>query len=575
MGRIDHMAGYLMPLFCSNKPSTVIISTFITVVIFLSLYIASHLLYNEYDDPAMFKPNSQDYFRTSLLGFLSPFLFYFVKTFIFNVRSRFLLLNMFFDFPLNDWYLLCILIGLAYPQLQDQNHHSMASMMSDEEPAPLWHIIPRQSYIFGLNWALAELTICVLGNLPYYSELSIKSPLCDSENTLCLANNGYVSLDANDEHLINRQNITLSKCVGIRRISSTISSNVYSSELENNIANNNYGSIKSDRVPSNKGENNLRDTFKSDDDQLDQTTDSILVINPADNSLKLMSSGSEEDLFNESTRKPIFRKRCGYVWVSFSDNNGPNKSTIDSNMNSNDELVGKANPVSESTIRNYCELPSGLSLLTKHLVMSFLILGNAFLTIGESFFLSIYFIYVPGHEKLFTSIVNYFGSRNSINFLMCVVIPFSILNYLIHILLFFWNDMEETSDFSSLSSTDRNQNNKRKSTFFQAQHLYFDIYSRLNAPVKERKPSSSFSNELFTSENINENDTPDLLSDPLLIALNNNTNDEPILSRRKQLFERFVTSWKALVRKDQFIVTVHFVWGLIIFVLGIYSAVYI
>ena len=206
---------------------------------------------SEYDDSSMFKPNSQDYFRTFLLGLFSPFLYYFLKTFLFNINQRFLILNLIVDFPINDAFMLIILIGLAYPQVQDHE----GTIAKGKECS--WHIIPRQAYIFGTSWALGEFTICIMGNLFNFQEMA--DPEMNNGSTRQESSNAHSSknIDYKDDrgcgterhhNFVKRSDITLSKCIEVRNDSSSISNNVYSSEYHPNkllqSSSSAYGSIQ-------------------------------------------------------------------------------------------------------------------------------------------------------------------------------------------------------------------------------------------------------------------------------------------------------------------------------------------
>lgn len=115
MVRLNHAASYFMPIFCSTRPHIVILSALFSISLFSLFYASSELLLHQYDDPLMFKPNSQDYFRTFLLGLFSPFLYYFLKTFLFNINQRFLILNLIVDFPINDVFMLLISDWFSVP----------------------------------------------------------------------------------------------------------------------------------------------------------------------------------------------------------------------------------------------------------------------------------------------------------------------------------------------------------------------------------------------------------------------------------------------------------------------------
>ena len=263
-----------MPMFCSSKTYVVILSSLATSLLFIFMYMTSRFLAKQYEDPGLFKPNSQDYFRTSLLGIFSPILFYFIKTFLFNINKRYLILNLLVDFPLNDWFILFIIICLAYPQLEQP--------MINEETY-MWHILPRQSYLFGIAWSLGELIICIIGNIFHYREIP-KANKMNSHGSYGTSNENAF-YDGNDDiengdSILQRDKITLSKCIGVRRNSSTISHNVYCSDSAAKHSHHHATEHGSIRQFDNNG--NVEDT--------------IIMVDPTDNSLRLTSLEAEESL---------------------------------------------------------------------------------------------------------------------------------------------------------------------------------------------------------------------------------------------------------------------------------------
>ncbi|SMN19908.1 similar to Saccharomyces cerevisiae YDL180W Putative protein of unknown function [Maudiozyma saulgeensis] len=594
MARIDHVAPYFMPLFCSNRSSIVAILICIIVSIFVLIYGISYLLPTEYDDPNMFTPNGQDYFRTSLLGFLSPFLFYFLKTFVFNINPKFLLINLFFDFPLNDSFLLCILIGLAYPQLQDQVHRPQIDTVGDPlEPAPpLWHIIPRQSYIFGLNWALAELILSILDNMPYYKEITLNSTLGSSLDPNIIPDNDYINAPENDESLLNRNNITLSRCVGLRRISSTISSNVYSSDMDvspNRNGNNNYGTITSERSHSNKHKsitrerNGLRSRSTSNSEnmistQLEPDSNSVLVIDPKDNSMRLTSLDLEHDMLNTNMSQPKFKRKNGFVWVTFKDDiKSTQKITTTphdlENNNSSSDTLNRPLIERQHRVRYYCEIQKNRYLIIRYLRAYLIFMGNVLLTIGESFILSIYFIYIRGHENLFTDVVNYFGSRSLLNFFLCIIIPFLMLDYFVNILILFWNDMENvygTNGYHGRTES-AGRTHKQNNALYQTEHFYFDLYSRALDSENVPHPQNTLLTDYFTTESL-INTPPNYLNDPSLLGLSNISLPESNKTNKKRPLRKLIQLWQRIGVKSAYIIGTQFLWGLLAFIVGIYTA---
>lgn len=595
MTRINHVAPYFMPLFCSRNPTIVVTLSCATASIFIILYILSFLLPMEYSDPDMFNPNAQDYFRTSLLGFLSPFLFYFLKTFIFNVSPKFLLTNILFDVPLNDSFLLCILIGLAYPQLQDQNHQPGADAQHDPTVQPLWHIIPRQSYIFGLNWALSELVITILDNISSFKEVSIKSILDTGVNFSSMPDNDYINLIGRDNDLMSRNNITLSKCVGLRRISSTISTNVYSQDQD---IGGNYGSMGHSRVSPNRPATSARDgRSRSNSENGDEEsvsnmrdTDSVLIIDPKDNSLRLTTAKMEDSVLSNKTAKPIFARRNGYVWLSFKEEVDATRQD-DMNQNDNQPIAEGAaamdntvrlKPAESTLVHYYCELQNNRHLIGRYFIAYLLILSSVLVTIGQCFILSMYFIYIRGHEDLFTDIVNYFGSRSLLNFFLCVIIPFLVLDFAVNTFGLFWSDMEIVygSNYIKQSIILARQANPN-SALFRTEHFYFDIYSRATSQgAKASTSSAAFPSDLFAASNTNSRDvnggamesTPNLLRDPLLLELGNSSLDE--LNRESEIkpLRKVVRIWQHIGTSHICVVATQFFWGLAVFITGIYTA---
>lgn len=455
MVRISHAASYFMPLFCSSQPYVVLVACITTTGIFVAFYMSSYLLAKQYDDPGLFKPVAQDYFRTSLLGVFSPILYYFVKTFLFNVNRRYLILNLLIDFPLNDWFILFIILCLAYPQ-QEQ--------ASPGESFNLWHIIPRQSYIFGLAWALGEFIICVTGNLFNYQELDTNpgEPLQPDSDV--------------------RDNITLAKCVGLRSISSTISQNVYCAD---------YGSIR-------------------------KPVDDTVVIDPTDNSMRMTSADDDEEQLKDA----------------------------------NDWRATDAQLISRTfaPIKTKRELCIGVSLLC--LVLT----SNILLTIGESLIFCIFFIYMPHHEELFTKVVNYFGNKSLRFFLFTVLIPFTTANLLVNTMIYLWNDIDEWFNHSPETSPN------------PAADDYANFYE---SDLSLQRSVSSFAEE--------NQPTLMLMSSPSeLHYYNNNTGSEnydtdflKILVIAKDV----INAWRSAARKDSFVLSIMFIWGVTVFLTGLISTV--
>lgn len=445
-----------MPLFCSSQPYVVLVASTVTVGLFVAFYMSSHLLAKQYEDPGLFKPIAQDYFRTSLLGVFSPILYYFIKTFLFNVNRRYLILNLLIDFPLNDWFILLIIVCLAYPQQEQAN---------PGESVNLWHIIPRQSYIFGLAWALGEFMICVTGNLFNYQELDV-SP-------------GESPQQGHNSDV--RDNITLAKCVGLRRISSTISQNVYCAD---------YGSIR-------------------------RPVDDTVVIDPTDNSMRMTSADEDEEQLKDSDD-----------WRA-----------------TDAQLVARTFP----PVRSKRDLLLGVASLC--LVLS----SNILLTIGESLIFSIFFIYVPHHRGLFTGVVNYFGNKTIRFFLFTVLIPFTLLNLLVNTIIYLWNDIDEWFNHSPETSPEP---------------IAEDYANFYDSDLSLQRSASSFAEE---------NQPPlMLMSSPSELHYYNNAGSEHYDSNSFKILafaKDLINAWRSAARKDAFVLTIMFLWGVSVFLTGLICTV--
>ena len=74
---------------------------------------------------------------------------------------------------------------------------------------------------------------------------------------------------------------------------------------------------------------------------------------------------------------------------------------------------------------------------------SFIITSNILVLIGEVLIFSMFLIYVPGHEKLFTPTVNYFGDKSFTVFAFMVILPFTFINFVTHVIVFFWPNLRQ------------------------------------------------------------------------------------------------------------------------------------
>lgn len=500
MVRISHAASYFMPLFCYSKPYVVMLACAVTTVVFVAVGMSSMLLGRQRSDPGLFKPNSQDYFRTVLLGVFSPILYYFIKTFLFNVHQRFVTLNILIDFPLNDWFILFIIVCLAYPQ-QEQS--------TKGEFTDVWHIIPIQSYVFGIAWALGEFIICVTGELFNYQEISSTDgglAKGDVENMI------YEDLEPHDSL---RENITLAKCVGVRRNSSTISQNVYCSEYD---LSHDYGSTrKTARI--------------SPGDR--PTEDTVMMVDPADNSLRLGSSEID---------------------------GGISKTVSNARRNE----TSKSNHIMP---RKFLPFQNNRELFQALLLLSLVLISNIFSIIGECLIFSIFFIYVPHHDSAFSKVVNYFGDRSFQFFLVSVLLPLNMANMLVNVMIFYWNDMDEFYSHSSETPPSSAHILARDYTEFYDS----DISLQLSRPGSMGFPES----------NVAQDPTTDsthfmLMTSPSELHYYNNvsTGNYDTGSRLLTVARNFTNAWKSVAKRNSFVLPVMFTWGLLVFTIGLTCTVF-
>ncbi|CAI4057211.1 hypothetical protein SKDZ_04G0640 [Saccharomyces kudriavzevii ZP591] len=545
MVRLNHAASYFMPLFCSTRPYIVVLSVLFSISLFLLFYLSSELLLHEYDDPLMFKPNSQDYFRTFLLGLFSPFLYYFLKTFLFNINQRFLILNLIVDFPINDAFMLIILIGLAYPQVQD---HEGAAKKNKECS---WHIIPRQAYIFGISWALGEFTICIIGNLFNYQEMvdpKVSNGLTRQESANAYSNDNINHNDdrgCGTEHhhnFVKRSDITLSKCIEVRNDSSSISNNVYSSEYHPikplHSTSSAYGSVQQQ---SHENTNQLHVPDISQDD-------TIIMMNPIDNSLKLTTVDSENLGFPLSEEDPILKKSFGYTWAI-----------------PNDKYPSATH--SFTHIKRFVGFSTVYQFVMNIFLMVLVVGNNIMLTIGESLILSMYFVYVRGHEELFTPVVNYFGSRTISHFILCVIIPFISLNFILNTMIYLRRELDDWFNDSQGEFEEEVEHAVKKKMAMNNdyQHPLSANYTAVDNP------------DVINGMGHFTLNSGQFLGDPTLYYGNSNNeydnmNNDSILLR---FCKKLVRIWRALARNDSFVLGVMVSWSLLVFLTGIVSTVYI
>ncbi|SCU98587.1 LAFA_0G18954g1_1 [Lachancea sp. 'fantastica'] len=357
MSRIGYVAPYFMPIVCSSKLWIKIVLFLNFLGLFTLAYSLTQLLVSGYDENTMFKPNGQDYFRTSLLGFFSPLALSFLREFLLGLNTRAILVNLFLDFPLNDWFSLLIVFSLSYPQLQDAR---TKGTLDDT----VWHIIPKQSAIFGVSWSLCEILLCLVQNAQRYEEVPMPGSSRRQLEPQMLQEEGEIA----------RKNITLSKCIDVKRQSSLISENVYSHERQN-------------LAPSTAG---------------DASSDTFFVD------------------FNDSSMSLLRDPE-----------HSPGTHAI-----SRDRHPSLLN----GTVTYFPEISSKRSFFKKLLLFNLLVIDSILLIVGHSFIISIYFIYVPGHDRLFTPAVKFFGSRTFGFFMLSVVWPLSMWSFMTSVFLFIWND---------------------------------------------------------------------------------------------------------------------------------------
>ncbi|CAR27118.1 hypothetical protein ZYGR_0I03910 [Zygosaccharomyces rouxii] len=477
MVRIDHAASYFMPLLCSSKPYVRVNCVVVTMLLFVALLCSYGFMGKQYDEPNLFMPNAQDYFRASLLGVFSPMLYYFVQTFLINLNRRYLVANFIVDFPLNDWFILLIIVCLAYPQQQQhQSHH--------RDDDTIWHIVPRQTYIFGVAWSLGELIVSVLGNLFNYREIPEELE-ASQESQL---------LDRNSGSSTNRDDITLSKCLDVRRDSSSISNNVYYSEIDAQNNQKGYGTM-------------------SDDGEA-----AVLLVNSNDNSLKLAPLEYDRDpRIMEQQRQ----------WGA---------------------LVGMAETQAANgfPIKKFKAIKSNWSLFKALCTMVLVLLSNIMLIVGQCLITSIYFTYVPGHQRIFTPVVNFFGQRTVTFFLSTVMLPFTVINLAANAAIYSWKDLDEWF-------------------YCRPRDLDHDLYYDSEASLQRSRPTTT---SWIPPPPLQ---IPDLgFSDPSLLVQESFQPNEP---RTLHYAKKTVKLWQRLAKKDSFVLVSMTIWGIAVFTTGFLATV--
>lgn len=755
MTRIGHAAPYFMPLFCSSRPSTVVLTVFLSIFLFVIMLLTAGFLASEYPDTSVFQPDPQDYFRAAILGLFSPFLYFFIEWVLIGLKDRYLIWNLLFSFPINDWFLFSILIALAYPQLQDSTPPSLLqiffslyfgstdngidgdstqgiqSVNSAKDIVPIWHIIPKQSYIFGISWSLGEFIIVVLSNLSSYE--AVQQPLLDElniplsslrEDSTALdqtderrkggkrkdhyryvdgndnRNNnnksGYqnagtttkrveagpltprdISIDASgadsisnsdsnsilisfpDNHLgtpIDRNAITLSRCVDLRRATSSISSNVYSTEQGKR----GYGSLNSTyrRDPADSREAsgrrsglqsgpgsgttsapnpssrsstvpNTRGTLQGSGSTAGSELDPfVLVMNPNDYSLRLTSTGLDAKSEGLGGGTPFLLRRYGYVWVHNVGSNSAGNNSGDNGNSSRGHSSGEPNALQDedrdrsknfngagstvstigqggggmqgdiqnsmaknatlvqaisrtSSLKRFVEIASGRALILRVLRMCLIVVSNTMLITGEALILSIYFTYVPGHDKLFTRLVVYFGSRTIRFFIWCVVVPFIFFNTLVAAAIYLYSEL---SDFYI-----EHNDNPSSLIYVNDLHkiLYFYRYRKLAPTYREYNNGTGLAEVSSIYSDLPAGQLPSLLlRSPMNAYFDENLaydlewdmrgesrRRHTRIRRLKRIFSGAFRRWTQIATTNTYILTTMFLWSSFVFILGVTSEI--
>ncbi|SCU92575.1 LAMI_0E11100g1_1 [Lachancea mirantina] len=481
MTRLGYVSQEFMGLICSKRKHACFLSLLGIALIYATAYGLSSSLISKYQDPTMFAPNSQDYFRTTLLGFFSPFALFFFKNFVLNVKPNHMLLSIFVDFPVNDWFCLLIVFCLAYPQVQDATETSHSNGKAAEPTT--WHIIPKQSFMFGVSWSLCELSICIMKTLNNYEQISSTQtavwPLQNQQRK--------------EEPDSTRPNITLSKCVDVKRNSSLIGENVYRDD------NDPTGTPVASTTHLQKPDSSTKNYGSLNMDAGDDT----VVVNFKDNSMTFLkdieASGASSQPYSVDDCQP-----------------------------------GRITPLYETASN---------AEMFKQLFLGYLVIvDNLALTIGQSLISSAYFIYVPGHPELFTHFVRYFGSRVFSFFLLCVIGPLTVFNFLINLTLFYWVDDQSINS----DDTARTLSND----------LNLDLHLHSSQPQSLQFINSD---QLFVLNSIY---TQDIISP-----------DEDHGHRLLHFYKKSITAWHSLASNRLFVFTGMTIWSILILIAGVVGTV--
>lgn len=135
--------------------------------------------------------------------------------------------------------------------------------------------------------------------------------------------------------------------------------------------------------------------------------------------------------------------------INGSDDRAGTKSSAKSNRLSSNSFFRLDDSSLEESTYNFYRIDS-VELFCKELRnFIIIIISNILTLIGEVLIFSIYLIYVPGHEKLFTPTVNYFGDKSFTRFAFMVILPFTFISFVVHLVVFFWPNLRQEYLFSN------------------------------------------------------------------------------------------------------------------------------
>lgn len=567
MTRLSHLSENFMPLFATRSPKVLLTSilsllAFLTISFCLAIY-CFPIAYNDAND-IFFEPDSQDFFRVFLLGFISPCIYHLISIFSFNymdinIKERlnsFVWLNLFWDYPMNDIFQFIILLLLAYPQLRERKEINNPGINLEN-----WDLTPLISVIFALSWTSIETIISIFVYLPFFKEIDDEpneylnftqgndpdeySPLLSSEiSESSKMNNSFYSSTKNknsddyyNQRLINyRNNVTLAKCVKLRLSNSDISKNIYST--------NEKSLIPTDpNIPENSaGGSTTR-------------MKNIAIVSPLDNSINLQTVPNEGPASNYYFYHNIL--------PNLKAKSGLNKNNSDGNYDSYN--IDENDPMNNSlTFTKFSKKFGEIYPIIKFdrisnnkmhlkLILNFLIslLSIFFLQIGQTLIFSTYFIFTPSTFLKFSNFTVYFGSRTFLFFILLVIIPFIFFNFITTILLFYFKDFQ----LWDINYNGNNQNLRRQPN-----------------GANYAGDQSGLSSSYFHSSSINILNVPNILD-----GMYNNRasdaddylNNEPFILRTIKKTLRF---WKRVSTQKNFTLWGAMLWGLFVFSFGCWVA---